>query len=284
MSWKALSCGFAFWITLASLGNAATITLDPSLENTLVQTSGTAQLSNALGNVYVGRTNQAAGVSIRRGLIEFDIADNIPSDATITGGTLAMTDVQGLNGNQTLTLHDTLQSWGQGTSNGSGNGAAATNGDATWLYTFYNASNPSASTKWATPGGSYSPTVSGSALDVATGSAGYLVLWESGSNPQMTADIQNWLSDPATNFGWTLLGNESQSQTTKALYGMYSSSQPLLTVSYAVPEPPAAWLAISGLFAVAVVKGRRFGNRLLSCLARPGLARSAAIKEGPNRS
>ena len=259
MSWKALSCSFALWITLASLGNAySTISLNPSKENTLIQTTNpNAQVSNALGDLYVGETAQS---SIRRGLIEFDIADHIPATATITGGTLTMTDVQGLNGNQALTLQATLQNWGAGTSYSSGaTGAAATNGDATWLYASYNAGTPSNSTSWATsPGGNFSPTVSASAVDVGTGSAGYQVVW---SSQQMINDLQSWANGSLPNYGWTILGNESPS-TAKRLYGdnnTYDPSnvQPLLTVSYAVPEPAAAWLAISGLLALAVVKGRR---------------------------
>ena len=58
------------------------------------------QLSNGLGDIYVGRTNQdgqgPATISIRRGLIAFDIADNIPAGATITGVTLTVDDVRGI--------------------------------------------------------------------------------------------------------------------------------------------------------------------------------------------
>src|SRR5208283_3362164 len=98
---KTICLSFLPWIALASFGNADTIiSLNPSLENTVVQTSGTAQLSNALGDVYVGRTNQdgqgPATISIRRGLIEFNVAGSIPAGATITGGTLTMNDVMGL--------------------------------------------------------------------------------------------------------------------------------------------------------------------------------------------
>jgi hypothetical protein len=110
--WKATSLGFAFWIALASFGNGVTITLNPSLENTVIQTSGTAKLSNALGDVYVGRTNQdrqgPAVTSIRRSLIDFNIAGSIPAGATITSGTLTMTDFQGLNGNQAVSLSQVL--------------------------------------------------------------------------------------------------------------------------------------------------------------------------------
>ena len=54
----------------------------------------------------------------------------------------------GLNGSPTVGLHDTLQDWGQGTSFQSGGmGAAATQNDATWLYTFYNPLDPTSSNR-----------------------------------------------------------------------------------------------------------------------------------------
>ncbi|MGA2752089.1 MAG: hypothetical protein ABSG59_25280, partial [Verrucomicrobiota bacterium] len=129
MSWKATSLGFAFWVILASFGNADTLTLSPSLENTLIQSSA-GTLSNAQGNISVGRTNQdgsgPALTSIRRGLIELNVAGSIPAGATITGGTLTMTDATtGNNGSQTLNLYDMLQAWGQGTSYSSGGAGAA---------------------------------------------------------------------------------------------------------------------------------------------------------------
>jgi hypothetical protein len=264
MSWKATSFGFAFWIALASLGHADTIvSLAPSQENTLIESSA-GTLSNAEGNLYVGLTNQASGINIRRGLIEFNIAGDIPAGATITGGTLTMTDVTtGNTGARTLSLYDMLQAWGQGSSYSSGGqGTAATNGDATWLYTFYDAANPSSSPAWADQdqGGDFSATLSASALDSTNGQ---LVIWSSSSNPQVKTDIQNWLDDSTTNYGWLLQGVESGSQTAKVLGAgpYYAGSQPTLTVSYAVPEPSTLCLAISGLLAIGVVKARRCGRR-----------------------
>ena len=72
------------------------------------------------------------------------MANSVPAGATITGVSLTMRDVMGLNGDRPSSCTTSLQDWGEGTSfqNG-GMGAAATNDDATWLYTFYNASNPS---------------------------------------------------------------------------------------------------------------------------------------------
>jgi len=68
-----------------SLTAAQTVELTPSKTNTLIQvtsSAGSAQLSNGQGDIYVGRTNQdgqgPATISIRRGLMAFDIADNVP--------------------------------------------------------------------------------------------------------------------------------------------------------------------------------------------------------------
>ena len=160
MSLKTTGCCLASLLAWTSLATAQSVVLPPSKTNTLIQvTSASAeQLSNGLGDIYVGRTNQdgqgPATISIRRGLVAFDIADNIPAGATITAVTLTMEDVMGLNGNQTVSLSRMFRDWGQGTSFFTGGqGAPATNGDATWYYTFYNASDPSASPTWTAPGG-----------------------------------------------------------------------------------------------------------------------------------
>ena len=268
MSWKVVSSSFAFCITLTSLGIADTMIINPSQENTIIQTvSGTQQLSNAEGDLYVGRTNQdgqnPATISIRRGLLKFNIAGaGIPADATITGSTLTMDDVTpgvGGNGNQTLSLHDMLNSWGTGTSyTGGGGGANATNGDATWFDNSYN-TNPSLATTWSTPGGDFSSTVVASALDPNRIDAG-TITWSSAA---MISDVQNWLNG-AANDGWLLQGNESAGQTAKRLEGdnpSYDTAYPTLTVSYSVvPEPSTAALAIAGLLAMVVVRFRRSGK------------------------
>jgi hypothetical protein len=238
---------FSLFVSAVAFAGPLTLsaTLNPAQWNTLVQvtsSAGSAQLSNGQGDIFVGRTNQeqnnAATISIRRGLIEFDIAGNIPSGTTITGGSLTMCDIMGLNGNQTISLYDVLQAWGQGSSNSTGGvGVAATNNDATWYYTFYNAANPSASPTWNTPGGNFSTTLSGSATDPA-GSAGQLITW---SSPQMANDIQNWLANPSGNFGWLMQGNESLGQTAKRLETPASNDTegyvPELVVQYTVPTP-----------------------------------------------
>ncbi|MGH7613747.1 MAG: hypothetical protein ACREMW_06870 [Gemmatimonadales bacterium] len=36
-----------------------------------------------------------------------------------------------------------------------------------------------------------------------------------GSTAQLVADVQGWLADPASNFGWILIGDESATATAK---------------------------------------------------------------------
>jgi hypothetical protein len=68
----------------------------------------------------------------------------------------------------------------------------------------------------------------------------------------MVADVQNWLNNPATNFGWALLGNEAQGQTAKRFNSGEDGNTlytPTLSITYtAVPEP-----GVFGLLAVAAL-------------------------------
>ena len=262
--------GWVMAIALVPLAHAATTQLAPSKDNTLIQqTNPASQLSNGLGDISAGRTNQdgqgTATISIRRGLVAFDVAGNVPPGATITSVLLTMREVTGLDGDPTVGLYRVLQDWGEGNSfqNG-GAGAAAQNGDATWLYTFFNAANPPASPTWSTPGGNFAAAVSNSAIVFDDLGAGQLFSWSSASNPQMLADVQSWLDNPATNFGWALLGDESKGQTTKRFNSGESTLAPnvppALTINYHVPEPAglALWTIAAICMACAVFarKGR----------------------------
>ena len=51
----------------------------------------------------------------------------------------------------------------------------------------------------------------------------------------MVADVQSWLDDFSTNFGWLLLGNESSTQTSKRFDSRENATggnRPVLTVEY----------------------------------------------------
>jgi hypothetical protein len=232
-------------VLLAALptAGAETVTLVPTKDNTIIQWSpGTPEpnplLSNGLGDIFVGRTSQdgpgPAAISIRRGLIHFDVAESVPAGARITAATLMMRDVRGLNGDATVRLHRVLQDWGEGTSFFQGGlGTAATDGDVTWLHTFYNSADPEASPRWDLEGGDFDSMPSAESLIVDDAGEGRLFTW---SSPEMAADLQSWLIEPVENFGWMLLGDELLSQSAIRFNSRESTDvpnmPPTLTVEY----------------------------------------------------
>ena len=183
-------------------------TLTPLKDNTLIE-SATGSLSNGGdASFFVGRTVQTSGgapprgcavdeaeCAVRRGVIAFDIAGNIPAGATINSVTLKLRMSKDLGAQAwNIELHRLLAGWGEGTADGSrggGLGAAAAPGDATWLYKSFDTST------WATPGGDFAGTTSASQSVAGVGD----YLW--GSTPQMVADVQSWLDTPSSNSGWS---------------------------------------------------------------------------------
>jgi hypothetical protein len=226
---------------------AAVVNLNPSKDNTLIQQSdSSAQVSNALGDLFVGRTNHdgsgPATISIRRGLLAFDVAGNVPAGATIVSAALTMRDVQGFNGDSTVELHRVTADWGEAASfqNG-GLGAPATTDDATWLYRFYKPAPTGSGPTWATPGGDFSNLVSAAAEITDDLGAGQLFTWSTVGNPQMLSDVQAWLDYAETNFGWALLGDETKGQTIKRFNSGESATlpnvPPALRIEYVLPRP-----------------------------------------------
>src|SRR5262249_58093735 len=121
----------------------------------------------------------------------------IPAGATINSATLQLHMSKSNTGSQTVTLHRVQASWNEGTANAGpgseGDGAPATSGDSTWLYTSYNTQS------WTTPGGDFVATASASTP--VGGVANYQ--W---AGAGVKADVEGWLSNPSTNFGWLLQG------------------------------------------------------------------------------
>ncbi len=129
-----------------------------------------------------------------------------------------------------------MQAWGEGTSNagtggtgaGEGDGVPATTNDATWLDTFYDPTNPQF---WTTAGGTFSSTVS--ATTSVNGVAFYS--WNSSG---LTADVQSWVNQSTTNFGWIVIGNETTARTAKQFdtrENTTAADRPTLVVTYTAP-------------------------------------------------
>ena len=76
----------------------------------------------------------------------------------------------------------------------------------------------------------------------------------------MVSDVEAWLEGSAGNYGWILLGDESQSGTSvKFASREYEilDYRPRLVIDYSiVPEPSTALLVACGLLGLAVIRRR----------------------------
>lgn len=203
-------------------------------DTTLIERAD-GSLSNGAGPIFlVGRTGQPVE-SIRRGLISFDLSQ-IPAASRITSVKLLLSvslsaGGGGQSGGRTggvaeeqVSLFRLLSDWGEGKSaSEGGRGAPSSEGDATWIHTFYPKS------RWSKPGGDYADSES---ARQAVGNAGTYT-W--GSTPQMVADVQSWLDSPQKNFGWLLRGDETRGATARVFQSRQSQNtqaRPQLIVTY----------------------------------------------------
>jgi hypothetical protein len=210
------------------LATAEEITLAPTKDNTIFEDSG--NLSNGQGVfLFSGATANRNAQLVRRALLSFDIVGNLPAGATITEASLEMTVNKVPSGQVTndFGLHRLLKDWGEGTSDAGGNegrGATASAGDATWDDTM-------TGTSWDTPGGDF--VEAASALTSIAGNGRYT--WA--STDQLVTDVQSWLNQPDSNFGWIVIGDESVGRTAKRFASVQSSSDrvwPALNITFEI--------------------------------------------------
>ena len=218
----ALAVAAALGTLEADLVNAGIVNINPSKDNTLYQYDPLdGDRSNALGfHFFAGETGMN---ELRRGVLAFDIAGNVPSGSTITAVSLSVNMSRTpTNTAYVVELHRLLADWGEGTSvapGEEGDGAPATPNDATWRHRFFD------TILWNTQGGDFSTTVSASQM---VGQVGQYT-W---SSAQMVADVQAWLDNPASNFGWLMLGDETAIATAKRFDTRESASPPMLTIEF----------------------------------------------------
>ncbi len=268
-----LACALACLFLLVSAARADTVILNPVKDNTLyepVAQDGFADMSDGAGpTMFTGKVKDADAdpgpgvrVAVRRAVLSFNIAGAIPAGATINSVQLTLyADKVKRNTSFNVRLHRLLANWGEGTSNTGnsqqGRGEPATPGDATWRHTFYSG------LFWAIPGGDYAATFSASRAVGATG------FYSWGSTSGMVADVQLWLGSPAQNFGWIIIGDETQVETAKRFATRENTSstggvswKPRLVVDYTPSvvsggccqgsactiQTPAACLAAGGAY------------------------------------
>jgi len=197
--WIAL-CGATTLLTAPTV-TAAVVSLGSVRDNTLYL-DGTGSLSNGAGQFFFAG-NTGTGL-LRRGLVAFDLS-GIPTGATINSVSLTLHVSMNSTAPSDVSLYAILADWGEGTSDapaGEGPGTASTPGDATWIHTFYDTS------LWSSPGGDFIATPSAT-LSVST------LGFHTWTSAEMLGDVQQWVNNPSTNFGWMLRGDEATFSTSK---------------------------------------------------------------------
>lgn len=248
--------GMILFLIPAYPARSERVELIPSADTTLVEVAPDSNLGGACivnaGTTQINTRN--------RGLLLFDLTGTVPLNALITGVELVL-GVTGepANGFVTAdyTLHRMLQSWGEGnkgdpncppdSGSSPGVGFAATPGEATWTHRF------ALSLPWGAPGGApgldYVAEPSADQLISGIGETPYQFL----DTPELRADVQGWVNDPQSNFGWMLICAVEDERGTARRFGSREDpfSPPTLIIDYTVvPEP--------GVFALLGVGGGLF--------------------------
>jgi spore coat protein A len=209
-------------------GPTTTVTVGASKDNTLYE-SATGALSNGGGTKLL--TSKSSNSLIRRGTVAFDLSA-VPTGAVLTDAVLTLYNAEAGTNSATVNVHKAAADWGEGTSVATGTedaGAPSTTGDATWVHRFY------PGTAWTTTGGDFVATASASASVTAAGE----VTWTS---PSLIADVQGWVNNPATNFGWVVRGKETGPGNALKRFESRESAdllhRPKLMVTYQAPVGP----------------------------------------------
>ncbi len=213
---------------ILSQSQAEIIQVSAAKDNTIYE--GWLGSNGAGDHFFAGRTGAELQGAIRRSLIKFDLS-SIPVEAKITNVKLTLhMSRTNLTTDRTVALHRLSQDWGEEDSHAAGNeggGASASVGDATWDFAFLR------TVPWKSAGGDFSVTSSASQT---VGNIGYYI-W--GSTAGMVSDVQNWISNPAQNYGWLVKGDESEWTTAKRFDSRTNpvpEYRPVLEVQYEAPD------------------------------------------------
>jgi len=261
---------------------AETAALRPVEDNTLFQHDpndpNSSLNSNGRGNFFAAGATRSRG-QLQRGLLRFDFS-GIPAGATVLPGSAALRlyVVDAPRNDPTLTrpfwlvrLTGLAEPWGEGDSlidmgSGAGKGTDAEAGDATWFHTQYlpgfhdpDTFIPGGTGYWSEMGALGDPPLDpwndfGAPLGYAGQQGEFAVLSSAGAaSDVMVDDINAWLAEPASNFGWIVIGDETVDDPDASSKRGFATREhatiafrPLLTFEYTVvPEPGTIALLVT---------------------------------------
>src|SRR5438876_186034 len=233
-------CGISAWISFAlceanCVALADSVTLHPVADTTLFETTPNNNLG-ASTDFIAGTTAGSSGEPFRnRALLKFDVAGQIPTGATITSASLTLLVVKApiVPANSIFGLHRLLVSWGEGNKSSS-LGLQATTGEATWISRLF------LLPQWAVPGGKEGTDflTDSSAVAPVSGRTNYTFATTS----NLVADVQFWLDNTNSNFGWILISQDEATASTARRFASREAgaNAPTLVIEYTVgqTQPP----------------------------------------------
>ena len=173
-------------------------TVTPSKDNSIYQEG---ELSNGAGErLFCGVTREG---NIRRALIKFDLTDEVPEGTTVDSAHLILVPSLVKTNGTTVTIHMLSSDWGEGTADAEGpegQGAPASDEDATWTKSFFNGD------PWVKAGGDFS-------FDILASNQVNMGTDALFASPMLTGAVNAWIEDPAQNHGVILIGDETKNPT-----------------------------------------------------------------------
>ena len=181
-----------------------------------------------LETLVAGALNAAAGGASRRILYKFDLTAQIPSNAIVTAASVNVTVVPNFPPSpqaSTFDLRRLLEDW--------------TESEATWNSRMVTP----VIVPWETPGAIGAlDSVSTASSTIAVGTGSVQQTYTFASTTQLVADVQAWVANPGTNFGWLLISEgEAVLETARHFTcGRFSDTNvvPMLMVTFTASSPP----------------------------------------------
>jgi len=225
-------------LLLASNSFAASVSLIPIADTSLLEFFP----SNNIGGAIELIAGTSENLTRHRPLIKFDVAGNLPAGARVTSAQFVV-EVTKVPQNgfafAEYGLHRMLKNWGEGDKVSStncmscaGSGQPASTNEACWLDSFTDAPGD-----WTEPGAQATNDYVAQAASTATiykeADNPYTFI----STPTMIADVQLWLDQPSTNFGWMLRCQTEEIAFSARRFGSreHPGSPPLLHISFLIP-------------------------------------------------
>lgn len=232
----------------AGEARADSVTL-PAVADTFIAQSFPDRNYGAAGFFNSGTTQS---YTTNRGLLRFDPAAAIPAGAKILSAALTTevthhpSDPDAPWNSANFGLHRLLRDWGEGDNFATkpNNSTAAGTNEANWSYRF-----AFTTATWGVPGGQ-------SGVDYVPGPSATMWVYESGvpavfnATPALAADVQTWLDNPGTNFGWMLIVQNETTDLTARRFGSRESGldAPHLDVTFQPPPPVDQAVVTNGQF------------------------------------